>query len=245
MANLWLDSFCLLVYAARLYVTGTVGLQCQEGGQIDAIEQPESSVANGCNLNNRIQEPPPSSFISALGTKAVKPPQLQKMADKNAKINAKMARVCPELASEYARYPLQMKSWVSPDAMGPNKNPCWISAPRGTTERKDDYAFGAGKKGWGYYHLLTRDSYTILYARLTNEMPGCCCAFSAEARRQMSDWDDVKTIVYNRSVATIPDDAQAKKDAIRLAQGVAQAHYHEGQNFQLAVGVATTAATGF
>ena len=53
----------------------------------------------------------------------------------------------------------------------------------------------------------------------------------------MSDWDDVKTIVYNRSVARIPDDVQAKKDAISIAQGEAQSHYHAEQNFQLAVGV--------
>jgi hypothetical protein len=68
-------------------------------------------------------------------------------------------------------------------------------------------------------------------------MPGCCCALNAAARKEMSDWDDVKTIVYNRSIASIPDDDQAKKDAISDAQGVAHGHYQMEQNFQLAVGM--------
>ena len=159
------------------------------------------------------------------------------MSDKNAQINAKMARVCPELASEYAKYPLAMKAWMSPGAKGPKDAPMFIAGPRGSP-MKMDHVHGAGPKGWGYYHLLTRDSYINLYARLTNETPLCCCGFSAQARTEMSEWDDVKTIVYNRSVARIPDDVQGKKDAISLAQGEAQGHYHAEQNFQLAVGVA-------
>jgi hypothetical protein len=158
------------------------------------------------------------------------------MADKNSETNAKMARVCPELASEYARFPLHNKAWMSPKAKGPKDIPLWVSAPKGSP-MKMDHVHGAGPKGWGYYHLLTRDSYHILYARLTNEMPACCCAMNAAARKEMSDWDDVKTIVYNRSVASIPDDDQAMRDAISLAQGEAQVHYHMEQNFQLATGM--------
>lgn len=164
------------------------------------------------------------------------------MSDKNAETNAKMARFCPELASEYAKYPLQgIRAWLSPNGTGPKGVPCWISAPKGSA-MKMDYVHGPGKKGFGYYHILTRDSYTILYARLTHEMPGCCCALSPTARKEVSDWDDVKQIVYNRSVATRPDDVQAKKDAIDIARGVAKAHYNVDQNFQLAVGIGLHAA---
>jgi hypothetical protein len=160
--------------------------------------------------------------------------------NKHAEINAKMARICPELASEYARYPLHNKAWMRPNANGPKDVPLWISAPKGSSSLKLDYVHGAGPRGWGYYHLLTRDSYVSLYARITNEMPACgCCALNATARKEVSDWDDVKTIVYNRSIATIPDDDQAKRDAISLAQGEAQGHYHMEQNFQLAVGMSS------
>ena len=157
------------------------------------------------------------------------------MSDKITETNAKMAKFCPELASEFAKYPLQNKFWMDANASGPKGVPMWISAPKGSP-LKMDYAHGAGKRGWGYYHLLTRDSYNILYARLTMEMPGgCCCAVTPAQYKEVSEWDDVKQIVYNRSVATIPDDEQAKKDALSIARGVAQAHYHAEQNFQLAV----------
>ena len=141
------------------------------------------------------------------------------MGDKNAKTNEKMVKFAPELASEYAKYPLSYRSWMSPDAQGPKNSPCFISAPRGAP-MKMDYVHGPGPKGFGYYHVLTRDSYVILYARLTNEMPGCCCDCRPTVRQEVSDWDDVKTICYNRSVATKPDDAQAKKDALAIARGV-------------------------
>jgi hypothetical protein len=154
------------------------------------------------------------------------------MGDKNAQLNAKMVQYCPELASEYAKYPLAYKAWLDPKGTGPKGVPCFITAPQGS-EMKLDYAHGAGPRGWGYYHILTRPAYVILYSRLTQEMPCCCCA---SGNKKVSDWDDVKTVVYNRSVATKPDDAQARKDAIAKAQGVAQAHYHTDQNFQLIVG---------
>ena len=40
------------------------------------------------------------------------------------------------------------------------------------------------------------------------------------------DYDDVKTIVYNRSVASKPDDGQAAKDAIAIAQAKAKGVYN-------------------
>lgn len=128
-------------------------------------------------------------------------------------------KFAPELASVYAKYPLSCSAWMSPDAKGPSGAACFVSAPRGSP-LKTDYVHGPGPKGFGYYHLLTRDSYVILYARLTNDMPGCCCDCRPTVRQEVSDWDDVKTTVYNRSVATKPDDVQAKKDAISIARGV-------------------------
>mmetsp|Transcript_1834 Transcript_1834/g.2271 ORF Transcript_1834/g.2271 Transcript_1834/m.2271 type:complete len:139 (+) Transcript_1834:1-417(+) len=104
---------------------------------------------------------------------------------------------------------------------------------------KLDYVYGPGRMGFGYYHLLTIDSYKALYARLRNEAPTVCCCFGTKAaREEASEWDDVLTIVYNRSIASRPDDVIGAQDAIRIARGEAISHYHYQQNAQFVVGQA-------
>jgi hypothetical protein len=103
-----------------------------------------------------------------------------------------------------------------------------------------DYVFGRGSNGRGYYHLLSRQSYTALYARLATQAPVGACACTKEARQNFSDFDDVKRIVHKRSVASKPDDAQAAIDAISQARQTAQAHYSMDQNLQLVHGVTGT-----
>ena len=69
-----------------------------------------------------------------------------------------------------------------------------------------------------------------------HEAPGGCCACSKAARKEYSDWDDVKRIVYNRSVASVPDDKVGAQDAVNGARQTAQ-NWHNGlQNEQLAIG---------
>jgi len=155
-------------------------------------------------------------------------------------LNAKMARVMPELESEYARYPLDIGSrWLDPKEKGKRGEPCFVKGP--DVGLKLGYVFGRGKFGFGYYSLLTRYSYQNLYARLQNEMPacaGCCSIFLSQAsRKELDEWDDVKRIVYARSVASVPNDAVAQSDALKQAQGTAQMWYNAGQNEQLAVNI--------
>ena len=134
--------------------------------------------------------------------------------------NRKMAKYCPELASEYAKYPMQRAKWLDPRELDPEGKPCYIQGP--DAGPKPNYVFGPGKCGRGYYHLLTRFSYQILYARLANAQPTACCACNAKARKEVDEYDDVARIVYNRSVASIPNDEQAYKDAISGARSTAQ-----------------------
>jgi len=150
-------------------------------------------------------------------------------------MNAKMVKFVPELASDYARYPLKRDRWLEPKEKGPKDEPCFISSSVDAGP-KPDYVFGRGKYGHGYYSLLTQYSYQNLYARLTHEAPGGCCACSKAARQEYDAYDDVKRIVYNRSVASRPDDVVASKDALRKAQGVAQVWHNGLQNEQLAIG---------
>ena len=149
-------------------------------------------------------------------------------------MNTKMVALCPELGSEYAKYPLKGKQWLSPKAKVSGDEYAFIASETDNGP-KPDYVYGTGSFGRGYYHILTRQAYKVLYGRLTRERPPltCCLCSSAAARQNSIDWEHVKTLCFNRSVATIPDDDQARKDAIVAAQGMAQAHYHEQQNIQL------------
>jgi hypothetical protein len=151
-------------------------------------------------------------------------------------VNAKMAKFVPELASGYAKYPLNRDRWLNPDEKDPKGEPCFVKG--GSREAlKIDYVFGRGIYGEGYYSLLTKASYINLHARMSNEAPMGCCACSKAARKEIDECDDVKRIVYNRSVAKVPNDGTAAKDAIELARGTAQAWHNGLQNEQLVIGL--------
>ena len=149
-----------------------------------------------------------------------------------AEINALMAKHVPELASCYATYPLKEEQWYGANHKGKKGEPCFLSAP--TNEGlKIDYVWGGkGPLGPGYYSLLTKPAYVNLYSRVNSEGPGACCcgAPSAESRRTVAEWDDVKTIVYGRYVSPQPDDAVAAKAVERESRSTAVAHHLYGGN---------------
>ncbi|KAI2488709.1 hypothetical protein MHU86_25763 [Fragilaria crotonensis] len=149
------------------------------------------------------------------------------------KTNAQMRSTCDELLSEYAVYPMARESWLSPDGTGPNSAPGFL--PESNVGPKPNYVYGhGGRKGTGYYHILTRNSYQILNHRLQSQAPiSCCCLGTSKA--EYDAWDTTARIVYNRSVASKPDDVLAAKEAIAIAQKTAQAVYNDSQNLQLAV----------
>ncbi|KAL7535936.1 hypothetical protein ACHAXR_006823 [Thalassiosira sp. AJA248-18] len=164
-------------------------------------------------------------------------------------VNAQMASVAPELASPYAKYPLSAsggRMWVNPNGGKTSKGePCFIPGdgkPTKHTMLRENYVYGAGTMGFGWYHLCSRDPYNILYHRLQSTAPVPCCACSKEARKGLCDHDDVSRICYNRSVASIPDDEQATKDAIAIARGTAKAVYNFTQNEQLVINAVQTGA---
>jgi hypothetical protein len=142
--------------------------------------------------------------------------------------NDAMGKVAPELLSLYAKYPLQQKAWLSPDGIGPKSEPGFIKdaeAKKNAAVVKEHYVHGNGTKGRGYYHILTRESYNILFVRLQNNSPIVCCCF-ANSRKVGEEHYMVRQICYNRSVSPIPDDVVAAKTAEEIARGVAQSSYH-------------------
>lgn len=162
-------------------------------------------------------------------------------------INMAMSKVAPELASKYVSYPMKRQAWLSIDGQIDGSLPAFIPHKKDpnfpTTPLKDDYVWGTGPRGFGYYHILCREAYKILYHRVNGmRVPGqgCCCASpppptDGGQRPSAKEVDDVKDVCYNRSIASRPDDFLAQKEAIEAARGVAQAHYHVDQNIQLAV----------
>ena len=75
-------------------------------------------------------------------------------------LNAKMVKFAPELASEYARYPLCHTCWLNVTEKDHKGEPCYISSTN--TGLKMHYVYGPGPKGFGYYHLLTKQSCCML-----------------------------------------------------------------------------------
>ena len=155
---------------------------------------------------------------------------------KAEKANAQMRNTCDELLSEYAKYPMARESWLSPDGTGPNSAPGFLAGPN--LGPKPDYVYGsAGRKGAGYYHILTRNAYQILHYRLQNQAPISCCGFGT-SRAEFDAWDTTARIVYNRSVGSKPDDVLAAEEALAIAKQTANAAYNDSQNLQLAFMIA-------
>ena len=169
------------------------------------------------------------------------------MSEKEREINASMARVARELESPYATYPLKRTHWLdantpaSTSEDGNNIPNAFIQHPKDknfpTPTLKPDYVWGAGRRGFGYYHLLTIDSYQILNKRVRNKGPpmNCCCLGNSNSEFSVNDYDVVAEILHNRSCSPVPDDMVAAKNAIDIARGVAQSEYNMSQNVQLFV----------
>ena len=152
-------------------------------------------------------------------------------------MNRKFVNVVPELASSYAKYPLAKSHWVDVTGNTSNGEPCFVANAEEYAIKKHDYVHGNGPLGRGYYHFLTRQAYVILHSRLTTERPsgGCCCFVNEDVKVARSEHDEVESIMYNRSIASKPDDIQAVKDAIKIANGVADDYFNITQTEQLVV----------
>lgn len=138
-------------------------------------------------------------------------------------INAKMVEVAPELASPYARYPMKRERWSGLTENDPDGKPMFY--PFDGTDMKPDYVRGRGPSGEGFYHLLNPYAYKNLHVRLHNQAPNQCCACTKASRQYYEDFCNVQRIVYNRSVASKPDDGLGAKEALSIAQGTADSIY--------------------
>ena len=136
-------------------------------------------------------------------------------------INEKM-KVVPELRSRHARYPLNRERWLVPskDATTPKQDgsePTFIACPKPpkgqTNPMKEGYVWGPGSKGFGYYHLLTKDSYVALAARLHGETSPTVTCCGGKPKKDKTEADDLhhvyQFVVYPRSKCPLPKDSVA------------------------------------
>lgn len=119
-------------------------------------------------------------------------------------VNANFVKIAPELASKYAQYPLNNSRWMFPQETLSGGQPGFIPASQ-PSGLKVNYVFGRTTElGSGYYHLLTRTSYQLLFNRIQSEAPASgCCSCDKAARKQRDEYERVKRIIYYRSVASV------------------------------------------
>lgn len=148
--------------------------------------------------------------------------------------NEQMKLACPELASPFAAYPMDREAWLSTEGSGPNGQPAFVGGP--FAGPKEHYVYGqprSKEKVSGYYHLLTREAYSILFKRVSSEAPVACCCFGDA---KLADaYDTTKTICWNRNVSSRPNDALAAKEALAIAKKIANNTYNWTQNEQLVI----------
>jgi hypothetical protein len=151
------------------------------------------------------------------------------MAKTRKDINEKMLLV-PELHSAFARYPLDRPRWIRPtqETHTPKADGGELTfmsfppPPKGeTNDIRMNYVWGPGTKGFGYYHLLTKESYVALAGRLHSETAPSipCCGGGAASKEDKGDLEEVYlNIVYPRSKSPVPKDSYAQNHAIAEAR---------------------------
>lgn len=165
-------------------------------------------------------------------------------------INHAMKQYLPETAGcNYADYPMNFPRWLNPKDKAPDGKPCFLQTSNSLPAEgiKVGYVWGPGNLGFGYYHLLTQHAHKTLFTRISHRRVnigpdsggggGCCgCFGEVDPRTKMpsgvssDDIDDLRLIFHARSVASVPNDGQARQDALGEAKTTANAHYQFDQN---------------
>ncbi len=143
-------------------------------------------------------------------------------------INEKM-KVVPELRSPHARYPLNRSRWIRPseEPRTPKQDGDELTfiphpkTPKGQTNQvKLGYVWGPGTKGFGYYHLLTKEAYVALSARLHSETAPTptCCGAGGNGKRGNDELEDLRYVyqfvVHPRSKCPVPNDSSAYNHSV-------------------------------
>lgn len=141
-------------------------------------------------------------------------------------------QLVPELRSPFARYPLDRPRWIRPtrETHTPKDDGAELTfiacppPPKGTkNDVKMNYVWGPGSKGYGYYHLLTKESYVALSARMHSECAPpipCCGGATKESEEKRNELEHVYLLIVNpRSKSPVPKDTYAMNHTYADAGG--------------------------
>lgn len=132
-------------------------------------------------------------------------------------LNSRMQDIAPILASQYARYPMEFPSWLSPWSQTEESKPTFMpqskvpkEPPHIGDKRFLDYCWGEGSRGTGYYHLLTKDAYVILIQDLENAAPSLACGcMGSRNSKNLSDlhnYMEIMELLKHRVNSDVPND---------------------------------------
>lgn len=124
--------------------------------------------------------------------------------------NKQMVRICPEFASDFAKYPMIRNNWLPLKQTVPKSgDPAFVTTRDGATALKMHYVYGDGPSGKGYYHLLTKESHVILKERIRRTAVGSCCMmFDIEENKA---WTVTNRVLSLRIKSSSPNDKTSAK----------------------------------
>lgn len=106
--------------------------------------------------------------------------------------------------------------WYLPDDTLPNGCPCFVAAISNQGLR-ENYVFGSGALGRGYYHVLTKTAHRLIYARFCSSssplvaLLPCFSWFFGGGREAAMTRDKVEEILHARTMNDVerPNDEEA------------------------------------
>ncbi len=142
-----------------------------------------------------------------------------------AELNRLQVKFHPELASEYAKCPMNHERWYKPAEKGPKGEPCFIKGGSPKVLKKDYVYCKFGMYGPGYYSLMTKCAWVNLYTKHMSIEPFCGCACNAKERKLLDEHDTVRRLLYGRHFAPRPTDEASHKRAMDESIGMSIAAF--------------------
>ena len=128
-------------------------------------------------------------------------------------INKQIQKIAPVLASSYTVYPITFQAWLKPTDKVDDKHPCFVqdetpplTPPFEAHNLYSDYVWGSVNGTIGYYHLRTREAYTILIELLQNSVPNIQCECYNGNKQEIIRRAEVIDLLRSRLNSDIPND---------------------------------------
>jgi len=130
---------------------------------------------------------------------------------------------------------LEEGPWLKPSSTLPNGEKCFIEATKSkaSNQKKDNYIFGRGELGFGYYHIRTKEACKILFERIDKRIRAkevdlgwvnfwnCFCLSSASGRAKLGTiQEEINELVEVRGVVAAICRADSPTGVVGLPSNV-------------------------